>query len=127
MRCALLVVLSVGCGRVGFDVHGDAGRDDLVLGAIAISNVTVTSFDVEIAFTGDRNGNASVALQRCNDTDSIGCDPASGAPLAMTRGAGTFTTSVAVAMAEDPGDTLSLAVVASDPDGSSAPVVAVVT
>jgi len=123
----LLLMMLIGCGRVGFETTGDALGDELVLGALTISNVSVTSFDVEVAFVGDLNGNASAALWRCNDTDALGCDPTSGVQHPMTRTGGAFTATVSVATPEDPGDTLSLKVITADPDGAPTPLVSAVT
>lgn len=126
----LSLVTTVGCGRVGFDdADGDAAAatNAISLGPLSVTNVTLTTFEVEIPFTGDANRDASVTLSRCNDTDAIGCHPSTGQREVMTRGAASFTATITVSAGDDPNDTLTLEASPMDPDGAPASVTGSVT
>ena len=120
--CALGLV-AAGCGRRGFEPLGPDGAAGpstaLTLGALTIDNVTTSSFDVVIAFQGDDDATAQLELRWCNDTDQLGCTPSAGPAHPLTRGPGVFSGSFVASPPDDPDDTLTLEVTASDPDGVS--------
>ena len=86
----------------------------LNLSNFQISNVTTTSFDVSVDYTGDDEENSSVSLKYCSEDVSPGCDPESGTEVVLTRGASSWTASVS---SLDVAETYNLAIVAEDPDG----------
>ncbi|MBL0216405.1 MAG: hypothetical protein IPQ07_21290 [Myxococcales bacterium] len=127
---SLWLATSAGCGRLGFDDAGGdaaAATNAISIGTLSVTNVTLTTFEVEIPFTGDANRDASVTLGRCNDTDAIGCRPSTGQRVVMTRGAASFTATITVSAGDDPNDTLTLEASPMDPDGAPASVTGSVT
>lgn len=87
----------------------------LNLSNFQISNVTTTSFDVSVDYTGDDEENSAVSLKYCSEDVSPGCDPESGTEVVLTRGASSWTGS---ATGLDVAETYNLAIVAEDPDGA---------
>lgn len=88
---------------------------------LVLSNITTSSFDVSVDFTGDSEANSELTVYYCNRTSSAACDPASGDSLAMTRGASSFTASVTglSGPSYNAGDLVAIEVVADDFDGVS--------
>lgn len=92
----------------------------ITISNLVISNITVSSFDASIDFTGDNESSSAVTLSYCNRTNNASCDPSSsGDSIAMVRSGSQYTVSVTglTSPSFDAGDTIALEVVAVDPDG----------
>jgi uncharacterized delta-60 repeat protein len=104
---------------LGSIADNDTGPTGITISNLVASSVTSTGFTATVTFTGDSNSNSGLTLEYCNETDSAGC-AASTSLGAMTRGVGVFTLNVTgLSLPNDPGDTLTLRVVATDADGTS--------
>jgi len=99
---------------------GTTATNNITISSLTTSNASATGFDTSINYTGDDNTNAVTTLYYCNNTDTPSCDPTTGTSQTMTRGTGTYTTTVTnLSSPNDAGDTLNIRVIATDADGVS--------
>ena len=86
----------------------------LDLSNLQITNVTTTSFDVSVDYTGDDEENSAVSLKYCNETQNPGCDPDVGTEVVLNREASSWTGSLT---GRNVSETYNLTISAEDPDG----------
>jgi alpha-tubulin suppressor-like RCC1 family protein len=92
----------------------------LNLGAITTLNSPTSSTVVTvISFAGDNNNDSAVVICYCNQTDAgAGCDPEAAMCTSMTRSVSDFTKNITgLTSPDDPGDTLKVRILGSDPQG----------
>ncbi len=94
----------------------------ITFGVFGTSSVTDTSFDANVTYTGDGDGDATVDFCYCNESDNPGCNPIAGVCNSMIDGGSDYNISVVGLTApNDPGDTLNIAINPNDPDGVISP------
>lgn len=128
----LFSYLAVGCTKfasTSFDKGSSEGGDsssppiestknDLDLENLVISNLTSTSMDISINFSGDDNNNSIVRLYMCSVKQSQGCDPEAGDMVTLTKTGTSLTATVDLTTTQiTPGDLLKYKLVSSDSDG----------
>ncbi len=93
--------------------------NELSIFNLQVNNITHNSFDIEIDYGADLNGNGSATLWYCNSTDTPMCDPLAGSSLLLTKGASSFTGNiVGLSSPNDPSDEITISIVATDADGT---------
>jgi len=97
--------------------QASAANDGITIANLT-STTSVDSISASIGFSGDDNGNASVALHYCNQTSQPGCDPISGNSVSMVKSGSNFTATIN--NLSSPGDTYNLEVSVADTDGVNA-------
>jgi hypothetical protein len=128
-----LIVLVISCGsEIQVDQFSTSTQDavgttptiippipghDVTVISNQISNISSRGFDISVD-VDDGDGDATVALYFCNETDTPSCDPLLGTSFDLTRVGNTFEISVTdLASPNDFNDIINYEVVVNDPDG----------
>lgn len=60
-------------------------KNEIEILSSSVTNISATSFDINLSYEGDDDNDAVARFYYCNQTDSPGCDPVEGSHIVLSR------------------------------------------